>query len=1342
MKKKLLLKKLQRLFCLFILLTVVPSIAQTTLGHWKFDNGYDKTGTNPYNYTPNATARAAADGLDVSINANDVVYPDSFEGNQTNYGMTIKAAGARLRNVYQNTTTYHNSATLEASIVSVDFTNPANHNNYYQFSFPTTGYHQIKLDIDMTTQNDTDDYLEIVYSVDGGTSWAVAGQALGNCCWWTTVARTATIVAKNKSNVLVRLIGVKGGATSGNYFYLNSFKVSGTSTTLPTNTVSTINWAFDLGTAGQTATYTDATYYKPDNITVGTNYIYKGTLAGTNPTATYTAFRNNLLTTTPVGKDATNLIGFNFTPVTGLNFVPTAISFKCQRFGTGTGLIDVYWKSSDGTSKLIAANVKPAREADVTSEAADTSFFTMDVTGLSIPALGGKTTLEIYIHSLGSAKDVGLSAISIAGYLNGTPADVTQYTVTTTALPSGAGVVNSDNPATVDEGTVVKLTANANFGYSFLNWTDGSGNIISTNNPYTATINSNTTVNANFSQLTTYALDLTVNGGGKNYMVNISPAGTMVNGSRMYVAGTNVTLTASGNPILNFSNWGSGETNNVLNITMDSNKAISANYNAADYIVGWDFYDDVVNVDFSSNVINNAVGLVLRDAAGATAGGLNFSTVANPAGWQGKNCRINWQALASKYYYQIKINAADFTNIKVQAALLTSYSGYATQKCEYSLDGTNFTSVGTYNTGTLNTWVDGSFDLPADANNKAEVYIRWIPDYTSAVLGSGNDGTSISNIYIYGTPSIFNDGTAPVLLSSVPGNTSTGASATGKVVLNFDERVKINAITATLNGKNLTPVVFGKSISFNYSGLEYNTSYTFNLAGNAISDLADNKITTPISITFTTLNKPTVTKKAYDFIVGVDGNFAAALAAADAAKNSGNRFYIFFPNGQYDLGTTTGDATQQTFINLPNISFIGQSTEGVTLFNNPTQAQEGIDKTPTINLTASANNIYMQDLTLLNKMDYRLGIPEKRAVALRHQGDKNIFKNVRLLSNQDTYFTGAGRTYWENGEIHGTVDYIFGDGDIFFNQCLLYMENRSSGGGGIVTAAATSSNWGYVFNNCTIAGDAQQNGIYGLGRPWNIAPKVVYINTTMNILPTAGAWGDPMNVVPFRFAEYNSLTSSGIEVDLSQRRTLYTKDATTVTLDPTLSKTEADQYTLENVLGGSDTWQPTLFTEQAVTPTISNTGAKLNWNDDNYVLGWAIFKNDVFVKFTTTNSYDIVDNNGIYTVRAANAMGGLSAKSNAIDATTLGINDNDLDQDKTVLYPNPTNSIAQLQIGGDSEKTELSLYNLIGQKVWSGNAITGNNVIVPISLSGFTNGVYLLKIDKGTTTKTIKIIKE
>lgn len=56
-----------------------------------------------------------------------------------------------------------------------------------------------------------------------------------------------------------------------------------------------------------------------------------------------------------------------------------------------------------------------------------------------------------------------------------------------------------------------------------------------------------------------------------------------------------------------------------------------------------------------------------------------------------------------------------------------------------------------------------------------------------------------------------------------------------------------------------------------------------------------------------------------------------------------------------------------------------------------------------------------------------------RAVCLWDQGTKTICKNVRLLSYQDTYYSnlqGAVK-YFEDCEIHGTVDFICGDGKTY-----------------------------------------------------------------------------------------------------------------------------------------------------------------------------------------------------------------------------------------------------------------------------------------------------------------------
>jgi hypothetical protein len=69
-------------------------------------------------------------------------------------------------------------------------------------------------------------------------------------------------------------------------------------------------------------------------------------------------------------------------------------------------------------------------------------------------------------------------------------------------------------------------------------------------------------------------------------------------------------------------------------------------------------------------------------------------------------------------------------------------------------------------------------------------------------------------------------------------------------------------------------------------------------------------------------------------------------------------------------------------------------------------------------------------------------------------------------------------------------------------------------------------------------------------------------------------------------------------------------------------------------------------------------GTSLKWDDSNYVLCWAVCKNGKFVKFVTTNSYDIpagTADGTVFTVRAANEMGGLSTPSNPIAYVATGI---------------------------------------------------------------------------------------
>jgi len=1232
--------------------------AQVKLAEWNFDYSYTTTTIGDTTiYTPTTTALIANPNITMN-NSKFKIYPDSATGDIQKYVFNAVTTYCQLVTGHNN---YISRLYFAGPSTVSDYSSSVNHKNYFQFSVPTTGYDSIKVNFSVAGgQNSTADYMELVYSTDGGTTWVDAGSYNTLSGWWLYQNYQVAISARNKANVLIRLISNTNSTNGSCTFMIDNFSVTGKeySAGIPVNATTTITWPFNLGTTGQLATFStgNADYYSVNWVDKGSNLTYKD--ANTSLGVTYTRFQPVVQSNSPTQND---VVSFNVRPKTGLTFTPTSLTFDCQRYGTSGGLLDVKWKSGDGTITTIATAVKPARD-----QADGVTHASYDLSPLSIPAANGDCSLLFYIYSLANTKQVGLGSVVLNGTTQGTIVDVVTHTFATSVFPMGAGTIVA-NPVgnEFDEGTEITLTANRNFGYTFKEWRDANTDeILSTSNPYTVTLNADMSVKAVYNTINTYSLTVNTQGDAPTYMVSVSPVGTVVGGQTMYEEGTTVTLTASNNKILTFTNWLTGETNATLLVPMTENKKITAVYSAVDYVVGWDFYKAGYNsrpADFFSTADSQTSTLVLRKTDGTVNGWLDKSILA-AAGYYGRGAAVSWKPLTDQYYYQVNFSTKDFTDVKVSAALLYNYNAYSVQKCEYSIDGNNFTSLGTYTMTAGQTWYDNTFTLPAEANHADVVYVRWIPDYSSALVGADaplNDGISISDIYVTATAAIYNDGIAPALSSSVPVAGSTTASTTGKVVLTFDEKIQIASGTiVSMAGKTLTPVVSGKTITFAYTGFDYNTPYTFTLAANTVSDLAGNTLTSPISINFTTMTRPTVTKKIFDFVVGVNGDFKAAIDAATAVSSTGERFRIFFPDGQYNIGAATGNSNQMTTIALPNVSYIGQSADGVVLYNQNTT--EGIGNTATIYFTNTANNLYLQDVSLKNK-DYRNGASSLgRCVALWDQGTKNIYKNVNVLSNQDTYFSGNGRNYFEGGSIHGTVDFLCGGGDVFFNETLIYIEDRA---GCVITAPATNTTWGYVFSNCTIDGFAVANGNYYLGRPWQNSPKSIYINTKMNILPTAVGWTE-MGVVPGLFAEYGSVTSSGVAVDVSLRKKNFTYSGVTTSVNPYLTAEQAATYSIENVLGGSDAWQPTLYTDQASSPVISGAGNTINWADNNYVLCWAVFKNDVFVEFVTTNSYTIPSSvsSGLYTVRAANEMGGLSAVSNTYNyssiTTVINIADN------------------------------------------------------------------------------------
>lgn len=369
------------------------------------------------------------------------------------------------------------------------------------------------------------------------------------------------------------------------------------------------------------------------------------------------------------------------------------------------------------------------------------------------------------------------------------------------------------------------------------------------------------------------------------------------------------------------------------------------------------------------------------------------------------------------------------------------------------------------------------------------------------------------------------------------------------------------------------------------------------------------------------------------------------LMALTDANGKGN-VRIFLPDGTYDLGETV-----LTPISGNNISIIGQSMDKTIIRNAPLVENEGIGTTATFFITGK--NTYFQDLTIQNALDYYKSGSAGRAVCIQDKGTNTICKNVKLLSYQDTYYSNnnSGKFYWEDCEIHGTVDYICGGGDAYFNRCLLVNETRTAGskaGEDVIAAPYTDgSEWGYVFNNCTVENLAAS---FSFARAWGGKPRCAFLNTVINqpaeVKATRYQTGG-MNVPADKFVEFNSVDANGAVVSPASNVLTFTKGDASNTMETILTADEAAAYALSKVFAD---WDAAAIAAQKGVK-VEQEGSKLSWSGDADT--YAIFKDGEFVAFTSANDYETDGSDAKYTVRAANARGGLGAAAAAGESTSI-----------------------------------------------------------------------------------------
>ncbi len=218
----------------------------------------------------------------------------------------------------------------------------------------------------------------------------------------------------------------------------------------------------------------------------------------------------------------------------------------------------------------------------------------------------------------------------------------------------------------------------------------------------------------------------------------------------------------------------------------------------------------------------------------------------------------------------------------------------------------------------------------------------------------------------------------------------------------------------------------------------------------------------------------------------------AALDAIPAERDGPYR--VFVRDGRYH---------EKLAVTAPDVHLVGESRAGVVLTYDDAARTPGSDGEPvgtsgSATLTVAAPGFRAETLTIENAFDYPAAAAAEDhnpsgaqavAVKLGAGSDRAVLSEVTVTSYQDTFLPDAGRAYVWRSLVSGHVDFIFGAGQVVFDESTILSRDRAGKDPtGYVTAPSTLMGhpYGFLFVDCRFEKEPSvPAGSVGLGRPWH-----------------------------------------------------------------------------------------------------------------------------------------------------------------------------------------------------------------------------------------------------------------
>lgn len=295
------------------------------------------------------------------------------------------------------------------------------------------------------------------------------------------------------------------------------------------------------------------------------------------------------------------------------------------------------------------------------------------------------------------------------------------------------------------------------------------------------------------------------------------------------------------------------------------------------------------------------------------------------------------------------------------------------------------------------------------------------------------------------------------------------------------------------------------------------------------------------------------------------GNYSTINDAIAAAPNkteaSDGYFLVYVTAGVYDEIVSIdkkkryimmiGDGINQTII-TGNRSVV----DNYTTFQSATFAVTG-------------TGFVGMNITIRNTA----GAIKHQAVALRNGADLSAFYSCSFEAYQDTLYAHSLRQFYRECDIYGTVDFIFGNANVVFQNCNLYprlpMDNQFNA----ITAQGRTDpnqNTGISIENCVIrAADdlANSNGTTKtyLGRPWKEYSRTVYMESFIDNVVDPTGWREWNGTYALDTLYYGEFNNTGPGSNVTNRVTWAGYHV--------MNATDASNFTVSAFVFGDD-WLP------------------------------------------------------------------------------------------------------------------------------------------------------------------------